>query len=73
HFAVATEHARLISENRRGRRLTGERRTPAEVRNSPDFRRAFGVGRFVAGGGFMLVGLALVVAGIVMLVSPPAG
>ncbi|GIE77393.1 hypothetical protein Aph02nite_33430 [Actinoplanes philippinensis] len=72
-FGVAGEHARLISENRRGRRLTGERRSPAEVRDSPDFKRAFGIGRFVAGGGFMLAGLALVVAGIVMVVSPPAG
>ena len=45
-FGVADEHARLISENRNNRRMSGDEGSPAEFRNSPRFKRAFRLGRY---------------------------
>jgi hypothetical protein len=72
-FGVADEHARRISESRWNLWVTGEKRSPAEVRTTPRFKRAAKVGRYGAGGGFMLFGLILLVAGIRLLVAPPIG
>jgi hypothetical protein len=68
-FGVADAHARKISESR-GNRWLFEQRSPAEVRNSANFKSAVKLGRFLAGGGFMLVGLVFIGVGIGMLFSP---
>ena len=65
-FGVAEEHARQIL-----RRRVHQGRTPwyggeynlTEPLENPGIK----VGRYLAGGGFMLVGLAVVVAGVVSL------
>ncbi len=69
-FGVADEHARMISESRMNRWMTGETRSPAEVRNTARFKQGFNLGRFLAGGGFMTVGLILVIVGVGLLVAP---
>jgi hypothetical protein len=70
-FGVADEHAKLTSENRVNRWLAGEKRSPAEIRNTTRFKWGMRLGRFLAGGGFMLVGLVIVVEGVRYLVSAP--
>jgi hypothetical protein len=67
-FGVADAHARKISESR-GNRWLFEQRSPAEVGNSANFKSAVKLGRFLAGGGFMLVGLVFIGVGIGMLFS----
>jgi hypothetical protein len=67
-FGVVDELARRVSENRVNRWF-GERRTPAEVRNSLGYK----LGQYSAGTGFLLTGLALVVYGIVTLFVPSDG
>jgi hypothetical protein len=69
-FGVADEHARRISKSRLNRWMSGERRSPEEVRNSTGFRRQFNFGRFVSGGGFMAVGLIFIIIGLYTLVTP---
>jgi hypothetical protein len=68
-FGVADAHARKISESRGNRWLLFQQRSPAEVRNSANFKSAVKLGRFLAGGGFMLVGLVFIGVGIGMLFS----
>jgi hypothetical protein len=70
-FGVADEHAKQISESRLNRPADGGTGTAEEYRNSENFTRGFGVGRFVAGGGFMVVGLVFIVTGVVYMISPP--
>ncbi|GIE29562.1 hypothetical protein Ait01nite_026070 [Actinoplanes italicus] len=71
-FGVADEHAKQISESRVSPLAAGTTGTAEEYRNSEDFKRGFGVGRFLAGGGFMVVGLVFIVTGVVYMISPPA-
>lgn len=70
-FGVADEHAKQISENRLNRWMAGETGTAADYRNSDRFKSGFALARFVVGGGFMLIGLVMVISGIVYLISPP--
>lgn len=62
-FGVADEHARRIAR----RSFPGE--PPAEEATRDP---AFLLGRYVAGGGFMLFGLVFIVSGVLYLLSPPA-
>ncbi|MEU4155223.1 hypothetical protein [Actinoplanes sp. NPDC026670] len=70
-FGMADDHAKRISESRVNRWMAGETGSADEFRNTERFKFGFNLGRFVAGGGFMLVGLGMIVGGIVYLVSPP--
>jgi hypothetical protein len=66
-FGVAHEHAKRTAANPTIRWMTGGRLTEENAKDD------FGIklGRYLAGGGFMVSGLLIVVTGIIYLVAPP--
>jgi hypothetical protein len=66
-FGVVDEHARRIADNRWNRRWLRHARTGQEVRAGTGFQ----LGRYLAGGGFILLGVLAVGGGVAYLVAGP--
>jgi hypothetical protein len=72
-FGVADEHARRIVRNPANQRMARIFGRPLDA-NEPMSNPGVALGRYLAGGGFMLVGAILAVVGVIWLCTgPPPG